>query len=623
MPREKRPSSADEARLRVEGLSVVLTRSRIPVVEDVSFSVPAGRIMGLVGESGSGKSTVGLALLNYVRRGLTIASGSVDIAGTRVLDLSGAALRRARGSLVAYVPQDPASGLNPVMTLGSQLTEAVAIHSDELRDGETVEDRVARLLDEVRLPDTRALRGSYPHQVSGGQAQRIGIAMAFACRPRVIVLDEPTTGLDVTTQRHIIETIRQLTEVHDVSAVYVSHDLPVVAEIADFTAVMYAGRLVERAPTDELFTEARHPYTVGLLRAAPTPDRSSALVGIEGRPPRPGRWPAGCVFADRCDYATAECRAAQPPLAPIAADHVLRCIHPVGDTGRLPIADLLAATPARATGALRVQGLQASYGAVPILHDVGFSVDAGRCLAIVGESGSGKTTLARCLVGLHARWNGDVTFEGDRLDPQVRRRRPEDRRRIQYVFQNPYGSLDPRQSVGENVEEPLRFFGRPSRIERRAKALAALDQVALGADFADRMPDQLSGGERQRVAVARALVVDPELLICDEITSALDVSVQALLVEQLRELQHQRGLTMLFITHNLAVVRSIAQDVIVLQEGRVVEAGPAERVLTAPEHPYTNQLLADLPRFAEAGATTTAALDADASNASVARNGVS
>lgn len=598
---EEGSRSVGEVRLRVGGLSVVLSRSGTPVVEDVSFVVPAGKIMGLVGESGSGKTTVGLALLNYARRGLTIASGSVEIAGTSILALSGSALRRARGSLVAYVPQDPASGLNPAMTLGRQLTEAVAIHSEHLDQSETVEDRVARLLDEVRLPGNRALRDCYPHQVSGGQAQRIGIAMAFACRPRLIVLDEPTTGLDVTTQRHIIETIRELTDFHDVSAVYVSHDLPVVAEIADFTAVMYAGRLVEHAPAAQLFTKARHPYTVGLLKAAPTPDRSTALVGINGRPPRPGRWPVGCVFADRCEFVTAECRVAEPPLAPIASEHAVRCIHPVQDAGRLPVADTTPVTAKSATGTLRVDGLRANYGAITTLHDVGFSLGAGQCLAIVGESGSGKTTLARCLVGLHASWSGEATFDGTRLDPQVGRRRPEDRRRIQYVFQNPYASLNPRQSVGENVEEPLRFFERLSRKDRRAKALDALDQVALGADFANRMPDQLSGGERQRVAVARALVLDPDLLICDEITSALDVSVQALLVEQLRELQHQRGLSMLFITHNLAVVRSIAQEVVVLEHGRVVEAGATEHVLTAPEHPYTVQLLADLPRFAEAG----------------------
>jgi peptide/nickel transport system ATP-binding protein len=586
-------------RLSVEGLSVVLKRSRIPVVEDVSFSIPAGEIMGLVGESGSGKSTVGLALLNYVRRGLAIDSGKVQIDETSVLDLSGAALRRARGSLVAYVPQDPASGLNPVLTLGHQLREAVSIHSERLDPGETVDDRVSLLLDEVRLPDTKTLRGSYPHQVSGGQAQRIGIAMAFACRPRLIVLDEPTTGLDVTTQRHIIETIRQLTDAHDVSAVYVSHDLPVVAEIADSTAVMYAGRLVEHADAGELFAAPRHPYTVGLLKAAPTPDRAGALVGIEGRPPRPGAWPAGCVFADRCDFVSEECRAAQPPLSPIEPGHLVRCIHPVLSERQAEETAAAATTESAAgTGVLEVAGLDAHYGDFQVLQDLHFSVPAGRCVAIVGESGSGKTTLARCLVGLQSNWSGEASFEGERLDPVVDKRRPRDRRAIQYVFQNPYASLNPRLSVGENVEEPLRFFERWSRQERRKKTLEALDQVSLGSDFADRMPDQLSGGERQRAAVARALIVDPQLLICDEVTSALDVSVQALLVEQLRDLQHQRGLTMLFITHNLAVVRSIAQDVIVLQGGCIVEFGPVEQVLSSPRHTYTKQLLADLPRIA-------------------------
>jgi peptide/nickel transport system ATP-binding protein len=599
---ETAPTAA-AVRLQVEGLTVVLSRSKIPVVEDVGFSIPAGDIMGLVGESGSGKSTVGLSLLNYVRRGLTIAGGSVRIDDTSVLDLSGAALRKARGSLVAYVPQDPASGLNPALTLGYQLREAVKIHSECLDEGEKVADRVSLLLDEVRLPDTKTLLDSYPHQVSGGQAQRIGIAMAFACRPRLIVLDEPTTGLDVTTQRHIIETIRTLTDAHGVSALYVSHDLPVVAEIADSTAVMYAGRLVEHADANELFRAARHPYTVGLLKAAPTPDRAGSLVGIEGMPPRPGAWPSGCVFAGRCPNVTDECRAEQPPLAPIGPKHMLRCIHPVPDERRAEEAPAAVNTKLAAeAGALEVKGLDARYGDFQVLHDVSFSIPNGRCVAVVGESGSGKTTLARCLVGLQSNWTGEASFEGERLDPQVGRRRAEDRRAIQYVFQNPYASLNPRLSIGENVEEPLRFFESDSRKERRRKVLEALDQVSLGADFADRMPDQLSGGERQRAAVARALIVDPQLLICDEVTSALDVSVQALLVEQLRELQHRRGLTMLFITHNLAVVRSIAQDVIVLQGGKIVEAGTVEQVLSSPQHPYTQQLLADLPRIETAAA---------------------
>jgi peptide/nickel transport system ATP-binding protein len=240
---------------------------------------------------------------------------------------------------------------------------------------------------------------------------------------------------------------------------------------------------------------------------------------------------------------------------------------------------------------------------MPVLHDVRFTVQPGSCLGVVGESGSGKTTLARCLIGLHAAWQGPVTFDGQPLDPQVHRRRPEERRRIQYIFQNPHASLNPRLSVGENVEEPLRYFDHLSRAQRRRKVGEVLEQVALGADLAGRMPEQLSGGERQRVAVARALIVDPELLICDEITSALDVSVQALVIEQLRELQHERGLAMVFITHNVAVVRSIAQDILVLEQGRVVEAGPVEQVLTHPEHAYTQQLLADLPRFADAAVT--------------------
>ncbi|GAB2832172.1 dipeptide ABC transporter ATP-binding protein [Microbacterium insulae] len=589
-------------RVRVDGLGIVLSRSRTPVVEDVSFSVGPAKVMGLVGESGSGKSTVALSLLGYARRGLTIASGTVDIAGTSVLDLSGTALRRARGTLVSYVPQDPASGLNPALTLGFQLSEAMRVHDDGTAT-DSMDVRVAALLDDVRLHATAELLGSYPHQVSGGQAQRIAIAMAFACRPRLVVLDEPTTGLDVTTQRHVLETIRRLATTHDTSAVYVSHDLPVVAEIADDVAVMYAGRLVEHAPARVVFGGARHPYTAGLLRAAPTPERAGVLVGIEGRPPRPGRWPSGCAFADRCPRVTPECREAVPALALVGPDHVARCIHPVERTeSPAPIA-LVTPRPvaaAASAGDLELNGLDAWYGAKKALHGVKFTVASGTCVGVVGESGSGKTTLARCLAGLHPSWGGPVAFDGTSLDPRVQRRSLDQRRRIQYIFQNPHASLNPRLTVGENIEVPLQYFEHLNRIDRRRKVAEVLDQVALGADLANRMPEQLSGGERQRVAVARALIVDPELLICDEITSALDVSVQALVIEQLRELQRERGLTMVFITHNVAVVRSIAQDVVVLEQGRVVEAGPTEMVLNRPEHPYTQQLMRDLPRFADA-----------------------
>jgi peptide/nickel transport system ATP-binding protein len=599
-PRPAAPATVEGASLSVEGLTVVMAKSRIPVVTDVSFDVAAGTVMGLVGESGSGKSTVGLALLGHVRRGLAIAGGSVRLGDQDILQLRDGALRRARGRLVAYVPQDPASGLNPAMRLGAQLREAISIHADVLEPGETVEDRAATLLEEVDLPATKAFQRSYPHQTSGGQQQRIGIAMAFACRPRLVVLDEPTTGLDVTTQRRVLETVRRLAGHHRTTAVYVSHDLPVVAEIADATAVMYAGRLVEYAPSDRLFAVPRHPYTGGLLNAAPTPDRSTVLVGIEGQPPRPGRWPAGCKFADRCPRSQPDCLPDEPPLAPVDGGALVRCRHPLEDGGGTRAEPVAAVANARTRGrgSLEVHGLTAHYGQREILHDVDLSIPAGRCLAVVGESGSGKTTLARCLVGLHGDWTGDARVDGEPIAAPAHKRTSEQRRLVQYIFQNPHASLNPRMSVGENVEEPLRHFERLDWRARRAKVLDALELVALGRDFADRMPGQLSGGERQRVAVARALIVEPELVICDEITSALDVSVQALLVEQLRHLQHDRGLTALFITHNLSVVRSIAQDVMVLEQGTVVERGTAADVLERPQHPYTQQLVADLPRFA-------------------------
>jgi peptide/nickel transport system ATP-binding protein len=585
------------AGLSVSGLCVVMAKSRIPVVDDVGFDIAQGSVMGLVGESGSGKSTVGLALLNHARRGLEISGGEVLLGTMNVLSLRGSALRRTRGRLVAYIPQDPATGLNPALRVGAQLREAVSIHKGLLSEGETLDDRCRALLDEVRLQSTKAILRSYPHQLSGGQQQRIGIAMAFACRPSLVVLDEPTTGLDVTTQRHVLDTIRTLSASYNVTAVYISHDLPVVAEIADHAAVMYAGRIVEYGRTSELFAAPRHPYTSRLLRAVPSPDRTELLTGIEGHPPAPGRWPPGCSFADRCEFAQDDCRHSSPALQDTESGRTLRCFHPLaagaGDGAGGGVATLEAVDGR----GLEIRNLVARYGSLEVLHNVEISVDAGACVAIVGESGSGKTTLARCLVGLHTNWSGTVAFDGDALATEPRRRSLAERKRVQYVFQNPYGSLNPRLSVGENVEEPLRYFERLGWRERRTRVADILEVVALGRAFADRMPGQLSGGERQRAAVARALVVDPDLLVCDEVTSALDVSVQALLVEQLRDLQRRRGLTMVFITHNLAVVRSIAQSVVVLEHGTVVESGLVTGVLQAPTHPYTRELLEDLPRL--------------------------
>jgi peptide/nickel transport system ATP-binding protein len=581
--------------LRVTGLTVVSRSRRTPIVEDVSFELLPGQVLGMVGESGSGKSTVAVALLGLARRGLEISSGAVHIDERDVLALSPAQLREARGSVISYVPQDPGAGLNPGHRIGWQLREALTVHRSALSNGQSVDDRVLEVLGEVGLPADPELLHRYPHQLSGGQQQRVAIAMAFAARPRVIVLDEPTTGLDVTTQRRVLDTVRALTERHQVMSVYISHDLAVVAQLADRVAVMYAGRVVEAGPAAQLFTDPRHPYTAGLIAAAPSAVRATTLEGIEGRPPRPGSWPAGCSFADRCHRAQPDCTAHLPDLVAVGPAQEARCFHPV-DKGTFKIASRPAppAVP-ESTGELEVRELFAHYGATQVLHGVDIDLGSGRCTAVVGESGSGKTTLARCLVGLHDRWQGSVTFDGIAIGPRPQDRSTDLRRKIQYVFQNPYASLNPRMSVGQNIEEPLRHFTRLNRHDRRARVEAILSEVALSTAYADRMPDQLSGGERQRVAVGRALTVEPEILVCDEITSALDVSVQALLVEQLRKLQTERDLSLLFITHNLAVVRSLAQDVVVLEAGRVVEHGPVESVLTDPSHSYTKKLLADLP----------------------------
>jgi peptide/nickel transport system ATP-binding protein len=590
-------STAASDGLVVQGLTVVTEGRGTPVVEDISFRVAPGQVLGLVGESGSGKSTVGVALLGLARRGLRIAAGRVSVGGVDILALSGKELQDARGRLVAYVPQDPASGLNPALRVGRQLRESIIIHGDALLDGETVEQRVTQLMEEVGLPATGAFLNSYPHQMSGGQQQRVGIAMAFSCRPRVIVLDEPTTGLDVTTQRRVLETVREMTVQHQVTSVYVSHDLAVVAQLADQTAVLYAGRLVEHASTQAVFRGARHPYAVGLLKAVPSPARSEILVGIEGRPPRPGRWPHGCSFADRCGSVQDACREELPALRDLGngEQHLVRCIFPEPPVSVEHAKDPVPALSGAPKSVLAVRNLAASYGHLEVLRDVNFDVTAGRCTAVVGQSGSGKTTLARSLVGLHTDWIGDVELSGTKLDSNPQRRTKEHRRTLQYVFQNPYGSLDPRMTVRQNLEEPLKYFFDLSRAERNEKVDDILQTVALSTEYAERLPQQLSGGERQRVAVGRALIVDPEVMVCDEITSALDVSVQALLVEQLRQMQSERGLSMVFITHNLAVVRSIAQDVVVLSEGVIVERGPVDQVLDHPTHAYTQRLLADLP----------------------------
>jgi peptide/nickel transport system ATP-binding protein len=594
------PPPENGVRLDVRGLEVRVGPAGPDVVSEVSFTVQAGQVMGLVGESGSGKTTVVLALLGHARRGLSISSGEVLVDGVDLLRLPAAQLRAVRGARVSYVPQDPSAALNPALRVGTQLNEAIRVHPGAVEDPGA---RIREVLQEAHLDASSDLLRRYPHQLSGGQQQRVGLAMAFACRPSLIVLDEPTTGLDVSTQRHVLDTIRSLCRAYGVAAVYVSHDLAVVGGLVSDVAVMYSGRVIEVGATARVFGDPLHPYTRGLLSAVPSPLQATKLTGIDGQPPRPGRRPAGCSFAPRCGFVTAECRSQQPEPVLIDA-RTVRCM-------RVPqVRESSTGVAAALTGAvaavgevpvLSVREVSAGYGRRPALTGVDLDVPAESCVAVVGESGSGKTTLARCIVGLHRNWTGDIRFEGESLAPSARDRPRQTLRRVQYVFQNPYTSLNPRKTVGQIVAQPLEEYLRLGYRERSQRAARALADVSLGADFLSRYPDQLSGGERQRVAIARALVVEPDLLICDEVTSALDVSVQAVIVELLRGLQAQHRIAMIFITHNLALVRSIAQSVVVLRDGAVVESGPVGQVLDRPGDPYTARLMQDVPKLARPG----------------------
>ena len=579
--------------LRINGLRLEVESVGHDIVDEVDLVIPPGRILGLVGESGSGKTTVGLAVLGHTRRGVRIAGGAVSCGETEIFSLNREELRLIRGGRVAYVPQDPSSSLNPALRIHTQLLEVLEVHNFGGSDAAR-KVRIVEMMEEVLLPGDREFLARYPHQLSGGQQQRVALAMSFACRPSVIVLDEPTTGLDVSTQAHVLRTVRSLASLHRVAALYITHDLAVVADLADEVAVMYAGRVVEHGPTRQIFVRPVHPYTRHLVAAAPDIGGAQAIRGLSGRAPAPGKRPTGCAFALRCELAIDACHSAFPPLVSVGENHGVRCIRATESANVTESSAKRASASRGGPPVLHLNGVNAGYQGNTVVRGVTFDVHQGECVALVGESGSGKTTLSRSIGGLHHEWTGTIALDSHALARHARGRTERQRMKMQYVFQNPYSSLNPRRSVGESVLRPLLLMG-VNRSDGERLVSRMLERVSLTAAYANQYPNQLSGGERQRVAIARALVCQPDVLICDEITSALDVLVQAAIVELLGELRTELGLAMLFVTHNLPLVRSIADSVAVMQNGAVVEFGPTESVIGNPQEPYTRGLIADTP----------------------------
>ena len=599
----------DRAVLQARGLRVELA-SGAAIIEDVSLDLRPGEILGLVGESGSGKTTTALSLFGYRERGVRAAQGNIEISGQPLA--SEQAFRGARGRLVSYVPQNPGQSLNPSLRVAAAIEDMLRAHQGP-PGGQA---GAAGLLDRVGLPSGPEFGRRYPHQLSGGQQQRVCIAVALASGPDVVVLDEPTTGLDVITQDRILAELLRLRDEQQVAMLYITHDLAVVSQIASRIAVMYAGRIVEQGTVDEILRQPRHPYTRGLLASTPDHLRPRVLQPMPGTGAAVGERPPGCAFAPRCAQAVARCAAELPPLEQTGAGHLARCFEwratpplPAGPAPPVLTAAALSPAPlapavAPAAVVLEATGLRAEYRSrhhtVVAARDVSFRLTRGGCVALVGESGSGKTTIARVIAGLHPLAGGELRLDGAALPADARRRPRSQRRRIQIVFQNPAEALNPRHTVASAIARPARVLRGLSRAGAGAEVSRLLAAVRLPPQTARRYPGELSGGECQRVAIARALAGQPEILVCDEITSALDVSVQAVVLELLRDLRARLGISVIFITHDLGVVAAVAEQVLVLHDGAICEAGTAGQILGHPQHEYTQRLLAAAPSLSGA-----------------------
>ena len=594
--------------LEVDGLRLAFAegrRSRV-AVEALSFSVAAGETFALLGESGCGKSVTAQALLRLLPAAGRVLPGTVRLAGEDLLSLSEAAMREVRGRRLAMIFQEPATSLNPVLTVGQQIGEALAG-----TPGPAARERMGELLRLVGMADPERRLDEYPFQLSGGMKQRVMIAMALAGEPQLLIADEPTTALDVTVQAQILDLLAQLQVDRGMGMLLITHDLGVVARMAHRVGVMYAGELVEVATREDFFGAPRHPYTQALFAALPDAGRrGQPLRTLPGQVPGLEAMPPGCRFAERCPQAMPVCRERSPVWREVGAGHQVRC-HWQGVAAvppALEVADPSASEPAppclevrdlKVHFPIRQGVFQRTVGHVHAVDGVSLSLRPGRTLALVGESGCGKTTVGKALLQLLAPSGGSVRLGELELVGLSGSRLRAARRSLQMVFQDPFASLNPRLRVGEIVAEGMQAMQLPVASDpgRLAAAVAALlHQVGLPDDAAARYPHEFSGGQRQRIAIARALAVQPQVLVCDEPTSALDVSVQAQILNLLKSLQAELGVAYLFITHNFAVVDYLANDIAVMYLGRIVEQGPAAVILNAPRHPYTQALLAAVPQ---------------------------
>jgi peptide/nickel transport system ATP-binding protein len=573
-----------------------------PVLRGVSFSIERGQSYGLVGESGCGKSTAALGIVRYLPRNGRISAGRISVAGRDILALGTRELRELRARTVSMVYQNPGSALNPGMRIGAQVAEAFTVLGVQRKEAT---ERAREALARVQIADPGSVMGRYPHQLSGGMQQRVVIAMALAKDPELLILDEPTTGLDATVEAEVLDLVAQLQAELSTAVLFISHNLGVISKMCDRVGVLYAGRVVEEGPVETVLQHPRHPYTVGLLRCIPrggVRKDAGRLDTIPGFLPSLGTSIPGCVFADRCALADDRCRTEEPSMTEAEPGHIARCFHQdrARELPRQEAAEIeLTSIDRSAIPLVRLDDLgkvfQQQGHDIHALVGVSAEIWKGETLGLVGESGSGKTTLARTVLGIVGPSSGTVELEGRMLAPRFQKRGREDLRALQIVFQNPDSALNRRHAVGRILMRAMSKLAgvRGAEAERRVAEL--VDRVRLSERTLTQKPVQLSGGLKQRVAIARAFAGDPKLVVCDEPTSALDVSVQAAILNLLVELQAERGVSYLFISHDLGVVRYISDRIAVLYLGRLMELGPADVVFSGPHHPYTEALLSAVP----------------------------